>query len=309
MSTTLPQCNGTLSLTGGTLLYGGPTTSTAKVMTLDAGVSGIEVLQAGTTLTLTAPWPVTAAWPSEGPSPLILPTGSTYVGGTTIDGITYAVPDDTRFGLPSGGVSVVNAGTLVYTGTSSTSRTYTLDTGGTLQVAAGQTLTVAGGRVNGGFLRGPGTLAVTGGTSLTGLTTYASAQVSVTGPATLTNFSNGGPLTIAPGLSAATALTGFTNQGSGSITVGAVSQVNASDFQSYGTLTLNPAVVGSNQQTLMTNTGSSAMYFNGGSRTFIGTPQTATSGGQPTFVAGIDLEGKNLVIAGVVHQQRLRVGF
>ena len=48
----------------------------------------------------------------------------------------------------------------------------------------------------------------------------------------------------------------------------------------------------------MTNTGTSAMFFNGGSRTFIGTPQTATSGGQPTFVAGMDLEGKNLVIAG-----------
>ena len=71
-----------------------------------------------------------------------------------------------------------------------------------------------------------------------------------------------------------------------------------SGFESYGTLTINPAVVGSNQQTLMTNTGSSAMYFNGGSRTFVGTPQTANSGGQPTFVAGVDLEGKNLVIAG-----------
>ena len=70
------------------------------------------------------------------------------------------------------------------------------------------------------------------------------------------------------------------------------------DFETYGTVTLNPAPVGSNTSTLLNNTGASPLYFNGGSRTFIGTPQTATSGGQPTFVAGMDLEGKNLVIAG-----------
>jgi hypothetical protein len=37
------------------------------------------------------------------------------------------------------------------------------------------------------------------------------------------------------------------------------------------------------------------MYFNGGSRTFIGTPATATAS---PAVAGIDLHGQNLVIAG-----------
>jgi hypothetical protein len=93
-------------------------------------------------------------------------------------------------------------------------------------------------------------------------------------------------------------LTRVTNQGSGSITLAATAAVNASDFQSYGMLTLKPAAVGSGQQTILTNTGTSPLYFNGGSRTFIGTPATATFGGQPTFVAGIDLEGQNLVIAG-----------
>ena len=116
--------------------------------------------------------------------------------------------------------------------------------------------------------------------------------------ASFTNFTNGGALNVAAGLASPVTMNGFTNEGSGSITVGAVSAANAADFQSYGTLTLSPAAVGSGQQTLMTNTGTSAMYFNGGSRTFIGTPQTANSGGQPTFVAGMDLEGKNLVIAG-----------
>ena len=89
-----------------------------------------------------------------------------------------------------------------------------------------------------------------------------------------------------------------TNQGSGSMTLGAASAVNVANFQSYGILTLNPAAVGSNLSTTMTNVGSSSMYFNGGSQTFIGTPATATSGGLPTFVAGIILQGQNIVVAG-----------
>ena len=102
---------------------------------------------------------------------------------------------------------------------------------------------------------------------------------------------------------------GFSNQGSGSITVGAVSQVNASDFQTYGTLTINPATVTENfsQTTKVTNVGTAPLYFNGGSRTFVGTPSDGgvpdqlarrTLRGTPTFVAGIDLNGKNAVVAG-----------
>ena len=122
--------------------------------------------------------------------------------------------------------------------------------------------------------------------------------MSVTGSGSLRNFTNGGPLSLAANLPAPVLFSQFTNQGSGAITIGAGEHGHAADFQSYGTLTLNPAAVGSNQQTLLTNNGTSPIFFNGGSRTFIGTPQTATSGGQPTFVAGMDLEGKNLVIAG-----------
>ena len=158
-------------------------------------------------------------------------------------------------------------------------------------------MTLSGGSVGGGFLTGPGMVVVTGGSVLAGVTTLNSSVINQTGPASFVDITNGGGLTVAAGLAGPAVFSGFTNQGSGSFTVGAVSVVNVSDFI-FGTLTLNPAVIGSNQQTLMTNTGSSAMFFNGGSRTFIGTPQTATSGGQPTFVAGMDLEGKNLVIAG-----------
>jgi hypothetical protein len=118
-----------------------------------------------------------------------------------------------------------------------------------------------------------------------------------------THISNSAAFAVAPGISttgagAAVALNGFTNGGLGSVTIGAASQINEANYQSSGTLTENPAVVGSNKSSLITNLGASPLGFNGGSRTFIGTPATANSGGQPTFVAGIDLEGKNLVIAG-----------
>ena len=56
---------------------------------------------------------------------------------------------------------------------------------------------------------------------------------------------------------------------------------------------LTPAVVGSGQRRGSTNTGTSPLYFNGGSRTFIGTPQTA---GQN--LALVDLHGQNAIVAG-----------
>ena len=95
-------------------------------------------------------------------------------------------------------------------------------------------------------------------------------------------------------------LNGVTNQGSGAITVGAASAVVATDFQTYGTLVLNPAVVGSGQRSLLTNIGTTPLYFDGGSRTFIGTAATAINPttGPPAFVAGIDLQGQNAVVAG-----------
>jgi autotransporter-associated beta strand protein len=297
---------GGLSLTGGTFLYGGATASTAKAITLDQGLSGIEVMQAGTTLTLTTPLTGNGGLAIRGAGTLVLPAGSTYGGGTVIDGMTYLAASDSAFGIASGAMSVINGGLLQYTASSSTARTYTLDSGGTVAVAAGQTLTLNGARVNGGFLAGPGTFAATGGTVLTGGTTYSSTPVSVTGAASFVNFSNGGPLTSAAGLTSPVAFTRFINQGSGAVTVGATSPLSVSDFQTYGTLTINPATVSENysQTTKVTNIGTSPLYFNGGSRTIVGTPETAVfpvgspQAGQPTFVAGIDLNGKDAIVAG-----------
>ena len=70
--------------------------------------------------------------------------------------------------------------------------------------------------------------------------------------------------------------------------------MSVSNFQSNGMLTLNPAPAG--QLTLLSNTtsaGASGLFFNSGSRTFVGTPGTARNS-----VAGINLKGQNLVITG-----------
>ena len=59
------------------------------------------------------------------------------------------------------------------------------------------------------------------------------------------HFTNGGSLTVAPGVNSTGAATtvnldGFTNQAGGSVTIGAGSRTNVSNFQSLGTLTLIP---------------------------------------------------------------------
>jgi autotransporter-associated beta strand protein len=201
------------------------------------------------------------------------------------------------------GPTIVNAGRLVLASQGSTSA-FTIAGGAALQFAgpynlgfqalapaAGGTVEYSGATITGGFLYGPGTHSIlAAGATFTGTTSFGSAVLNQTGPATFMSFTNGGALNLTTGAT----LTGFTNQGSGSITIGAASKVNAADFQSYGTLTLNPAVVGSGQFTELVNTGSSPLYFNGGSRTFIGTPGTTG----PPFVAGVDVHGQNLVIAG-----------
>jgi hypothetical protein len=227
-------------------------------------------------------------------------TGNTF-SNLLVNAGTVQTANDATLG-PNPVITVNAAGTMLYTASTSTARTFNLNFG-TLSAAAAATVTLNGATVNGGFVRGPGTFTLTGGTAFYGVNTQNSATLTQTGPASFVNVTNGSPLTIASGMTST--MTGFTNQGSGAITLGALGRLNVSDFQSYGTLTINPATVTEDfgQTTLMANVGTSPIYFNGGSRTFVGTPQTAVFGqgspqaGQPTFVAGIDLNGKNAVVA------------
>ena len=120
---------------------------------------------------------------------------------------------------------------------------------GSLTAAAGATIQYdSGTRVFGGFLRGPGTHVVTGGATLSGVTTFNSTVVNQTGAGVVRQLHQRRRVsTWPPGWPRPAVFNGFTNQGSGSITIGAASAVNVADFQTYGTLTLNPAVVGSGQ--------------------------------------------------------------
>jgi autotransporter-associated beta strand protein len=224
--------------------------------------------------------------------------------GTVLIGSAGALAANNWLTVSTGSTLDLNG--YSYTMTSGT----TLNIGGTLRLGGGS-ITVApgvianytGATVMNGTIRGAGNgnQAVNGGTFMTGVTTTNDTVLGVSGAATFQNFSNGGSFNVAAvaaGNPLPVAFDGFTNQGSGSITVSAVSNVSAGDFQSYGTLTINPATVGSGQFTELINTGASPLFFNGGSRTFLGTPATANQNGQPTFVAGIDLHGQNAVVAG-----------
>ena len=281
-----------LTLDAGTLAYGGATASSAAAFALGAGGGTVEVVNAATTLTLTGAIAGTgvATLTKAGPGTLALTNAAnTYFGGLTVNAGRLDVSDDAQLGLAN---TTVNApGILRYTASATTTRSFNLNSG-FLEVPAGVTLTLDGAAVNGGFVRGPGTVAVGGGAALTGVTTAASAVVAVTGPATLTGVTNGGALTVATGLPTPTSFDLVTNQGSGSITVGAASRLNVSDFQTYGLLTLAPGP-STAAATRLTNIGATPLYFNGGSRTFIGTPQTA---GQN--LALVDLHGQNAIVAG-----------
>jgi fibronectin-binding autotransporter adhesin len=256
------------------------------------GVSTIDVA-AGQTVTLNGPVVGDlGTFQKTGIGTLVLTsTASTYAGGTIVQQGGLQVTADACLGPGGTPVTVAGAGTLTYSGSASTARTINLISG-TLAVPAGVTLTLDGASVFGGFLVGTGTFAMTGGSGLTGVTTYASTHLNVGGPASFSNFSNGSALSVAANLAGPVSMTRFTNQGSGSMTLGAGSQLNVSDFQTDGTLTLTPAPSAA-AATRLTNAGSSPLFFNGGSRTFIGTPQTA---GQN--LALVDLHGQNAVVAG-----------
>jgi autotransporter-associated beta strand protein len=215
---------------------------------------------------------------------------NTYTGGTVVRAGTLRVAADGSLGDAAAPVAVEAGARLTYTGTTGTARTFSMPAG-TLEAAAGATVTLDGASVNGGFLRGTGTFAVTGGAALTAVTTFATTALNQTGAAGYTNFANGGGLTVAGGTTNPATVNGFTNEGSGSITVAGGSRVNAADFQTYGVMSLAPGTTAVPSQ--VTNTGGSPLFLNGGSRTFVGTPATAG-----TFSAGIDLNGKNVVVAG-----------
>jgi autotransporter-associated beta strand protein len=217
-------------------------------------------------------------------------SGNSYAGGTSVQAGTVAVAADAALG--SGPVTVGPLGTLLYTASATTARAFTL-TAGTIAAAAGQTVTLNGAQVGGGYLNGPGAFATgAAGAQFASITFRPSVAVTSNSPADqFLNVSNGGGLTVAPGLASPVSLAGVTNQGSGTITVGAGSQTNLSDFQTYGLMNL-AAGPSPTSPTQITNVGTTPLYFNGGSRTFI---SDAAHIGGPAYV---DLHGQDAIVAG-----------
>jgi autotransporter-associated beta strand protein len=261
-------------------------------------------------VTLAGPVGGTGGLTMNGTGTLSLTGMSTYSGGTAVQSGTVAVASDAALG--TGNVTGGTLGTLTFTASTTTGKSFGMG-GGTITVAAGQTATFIGGAVSAAYLDGAGTFATNGAQMVNVQTSPTAVVLSTSAADQFRHFDNSGALTIAPGVnqagtSATIHLNGFTNEGTGSVTIGAQARTNVSNFQSYGTLTINPAAATENfsQTTLVTNVGTAPLGFNGGSRTFIGTPQTAvfpnnwpdpSVRGLPTFVAGLDLNGKNMVVA------------
>jgi autotransporter-associated beta strand protein len=269
---------GTYMLTGTTTISGGTLAlNSAASYTLAGAINGAGAL-------------------SKGGGGILTLTGlNTYSGGTVINsgGITVAADANLSAGDVSGGP----AGVLTFTGSTSTTKRFNMG-GGTITVATGKTLTFNGSLISAAFLDGTGTFATgTAGAQFVNVTTTPSVAITSNSAAdAFRNITNSAGLTVAPGINTAGTSTNvtfnnFVNQGLGSVTVSASSQVNVSNFQTYGTLTLNPGS-GANP-TQMTNLGNAPLGFNTGSRTFISIPAHAGS-----FDAGIDLHGQNAVIAG-----------
>jgi fibronectin-binding autotransporter adhesin len=323
-----------INFNGGTLQFAGTNTAdiSARAVTINARGATIDT-GANTVTFANAIGNGNGALTKLGTGTLILapapaggPTGfNTFLGGVNVQNGTLSVASDLALGvlnngtvaapvfLDGGDVTGAPSGTLNFTGTTQAARSFAMN-GGTISVVAGATVTFVGSQVSGATLAGAGTFATnaTNGAQFVGVTSKPSVVItSASANDQFVNFTNGANassatqtgLTVAPGVNTAgtstvTNFNGFTNQGSGSVTIGAASVVNVSNFQSYGVLTLNPAVVGSSQFTEIVNTGTSPLFFNGGSRTFLGTPATAGPPSAPNFVAGIDLHGQNAEVAG-----------
>ena len=92
---------------------------------------------------------------------------------STAAGSTSATTPNSALADPT----VNPAGTLRYTANADDGPDVQTQSAARWKPPAGVTLTLNGAAVNGGFLRGPGTFAVTGGTVLSGVTTAISTTV------------------------------------------------------------------------------------------------------------------------------------
>jgi fibronectin-binding autotransporter adhesin len=282
-----------VTLDAGTLQYGGPSfSSRASGFVLGAGGGTIDVMNPATELVLGGPIAGSEFAPLTkiGPGTLGLTnTSNSYLGGLIVSNGVLEVGNDNQLGLSS--PTVNPAGTLRYTQSSTSARTFNLN-GGTLEVPGSVMLTLNGATVNGGFMRGAGTFTFTGGVMTAGVNTASGATINQTGAATVINFTNNASFTNATGQ--VLTWSNGTNTSAGRMTVNGTA--NVSDFVSDGSLTISAGGT-------LNNSGS-PMVLGGGSTTFVGSaaaPGGAINlGGQTLEVRG-GLLANNGIINGTVN--------
>jgi autotransporter-associated beta strand protein len=293
-----------LSLTGASLTVGSLSGTAPGVLSGDAATGGAITLTTGSDNTdssytgavVDGAGGGTLAFVKTGLGNQTLTGANTYSGGTNIQNGTLTVNTDNNLG--TGPVNVGQLGTLSYLQSSTTTKSFNLNGGGTISIATGQTLTFNNGTVTSGILDGGGTIATdpTNGARFANVTSTASVTIASNSPVDrFVNFTNGGTLNVGANINSSTQPTptfnSFINDGSGNITINANTLMNVANFETYGTLTLSPGTGGNATQ--ITNKGSSNLFFNTGSRTAISIPSHAGM-----FDAGIDLNGHNAVVAG-----------
>ncbi len=260
----------------------------------------------------------TGAFEKDGTGTLEM-TGTGGGGGsttTTVASGTLALGANGGGSVTGGSFTVAEGATLEFIADNGpgspaySSLAVTLD-GGTMSVDAGIVVDV-NADVTGesstihGYLGGSGTFetdpTITAGTMFTHITANVGPTIySQNAADQFIDFDNSATLTFADGLNPSvstttTNLNGFTNEGAGSVTIGAGAAINVADFTSYGTLTLTPGP-STGAPTVVTNTGSTELDFETGSETFVGTPETADPTGMD-ILDYVDLHGHN----GEVHK-------
>jgi fibronectin-binding autotransporter adhesin len=272
---------GPFTLDGGTMAYGGTTATTIKPIAMTANGGTIEVESAAAVLTDNGAISGPGSLTKIGAGTLILGSAANTFSGLTVTAGTVQTANENTLG--TGTVTVAAAGVVQYKASTTSARTFNLDFG-TLAAGTGATVMLNGAAVNGGFMRGPGTFALTGGTTLSGVSTAASAIINQTGPASVVNFTNNGQFTNAAGQTLN--WTNGTNASAGLLTIGGT--VAASDFISDGVVTVNGGGA--------LNSSGSNLVLGGDSRT------TINPSGALAVAAGttIELNGGLLVNNGTI---------
>ena len=254
----------------------------------------------------------------DGTGTLTMTAASNTTGDTTVaDGDLNLPYGD----APLGGADVTISGaltTLKFSGDANTGKTYELDAAA-IQVDSGATVTFSG-TVSGvstgfdrGYLVGPGTVATptplssSTGAAFTHMIARSSAVIDSNNPADqFRDFDNSSYLTVAAdvnsdGTSTTQNFYDFTNEGAGTVEIGQDAQVNVGNstgvtgFHSYGVLKLDPGSFDgtSGGYTTLTNLGTSELYLDDGSRTFV-----SSTTALPVLNAIVDLHGNDAEVLG-----------